>query len=286
MKKNKDSEAKWGYVNIWYLLIPLAVLMVVFIFPLCYMLYMSFFEFEGVGKALGAFTLENYTKFFTSAYYWRVLGVTILLGLISTVICVVIGYPIAYKISRMTGNVRHLFNTITMLTLWVAITVRMFGWMNLTSATGLLNRIITFFTGQSVTLLGSYASVELGLVYCGLPYFIMIMTGPLENIHPSLEEASYVFGAGFFKTFFKVTLPMTWKAAMSGAVLVFALNTAAFVVPVMLGNGKITVMTNLIYSRATYNYDWGFAAALSMIFMVTSLLITNLGNMFSRKKKT
>ncbi len=274
-----------SYVNIWYLLIPLILVLLLFGAPLVKMIYMSFFEFQGVGKPLGAFTFENYTKFFSSIYYWKIMGLTLYLGLLSTIICVIVGYPIAYKVSKMKGNVRHLFNTLTMLPLWVAITVRLFGWMNLMSTNGMINKVISFFTGKSINIMGTYASVEIGLIYCALPYFIMIMTGPLENIHPSIEEASYVFGAGFYKTFFKITLPMTAKAAISGATLVFALNTAAFVVPVMLGSGKVVVMTNLIYNRATYTYDWSFAAALSMVFMSIALVITNCGNLLARERK-
>ena len=110
----------------------------------------------------------------------------------------------------------------------------------------------------------------------------MIMIGPIENVDPHYEEASYVFGAGFMKTFFKVTLPLTIKGVMSGAILVFSLNTAAFLVPMMLGSGKIIVMTNAIYQQATYLYNWSFAAALSVIFMVCALMITNLSRAIER----
>lgn len=278
------SKSSWKHINIWYLIIPLSFLFFIFIVPLLDMLYMSFFKFNGVGNPLGEFTLVNYAKFLSSAYYWQILGVSILLGLVSTIICVIVGYPVAYKISKMRGNLRHFVNTLTLLTLWVAITVRMFGWMNLLSVNGVISNVIASFTGEKYAMLGTYIGVEIGLVYCGLPYFIMIMTGALENLDHSLEEASYVFGAGFFKTIFNVVIPETKEAIFSGAVLVFALNTAAFVVPVILGSGKITVMTNLIYNRATYSYDWGFAAALSVIFLVFSIVIMNLNKMLCLKR--
>lgn len=130
--------------------------------------------------------------------------------------------------------------------------------------------------------MGTYAGVLIGLVHCGLPYIIMILIGPIENIESSLEEASYVFGAGFLKTFFTITIPLTFKGILSGALLVFALNTAAFMVPVMLGSGKITLMTNLVYQQSMFVYDWGFAAAISVIFLITALVITNLGHLIER----
>ena len=281
--KRKFPEDNWTYVNIWYLLIPLAVIIVLYVAPLCRMLYMSFFQFNGVGKPVGDFTLEYYLKFLTSPYYWGVLGRTLYLGLLSTIIIIIVGYPMAYKMSRTKGRLRNLMNTIVILPLWVSISVRLFGWSNVMSSNGFISKLIGLFTKENPVIIGTNSAIIIGLVYCSLPYFIMVMVGPLENIHPSIEEASYVFGAGFYRTFCFITLPMTIKAAVYAGVLVFALNTAAFVVPVMLGSGKITVMPNLIYNRAVFNYDWSFAAALSVIFMITAFIITIIGNSLSKQ---
>lgn len=266
MKKRKQKDFR-SYVNIWYVLIPFLYLVFVYIAPLVKMLYMSFFEFQGVGKPLGAFTLENYSKFITNAFYWKVLGMTVLLSFISTLLCVAVGYPVAYCIARAEAKKKSILTTLVVLPLWVSITIRMYGWMSI-------------FSGGS--LMGTYAGVLIGLVHCGLPYIIMILIGPIENIESSLEEASYVFGAGFLKTFFTITIPLTFKGILSGVLLVFALNTAAFMVPVMLGSGKITLMTNLVYQQSMFVYDWGFAAAISVIFLITALVITNLGHLIER----
>ena len=256
---------------------------VLFIAPLLYMGYMSFFEFNGVGKPMGEFTLKYYQAFITNPSYWIILGRTVLLGLISTVICVVLGYPLAYKIARMQGKQRSVLVAMVVLPLWVSMTIRMFGWMSILSANGVVATVLQLlFPNAEIKLLGTYSAILIGLIHCGLPYFVMIMIGPIENVNSSYEEASYVFGAGFLKTFFKVTLPLTLKGAMSGAILVFALNTAAFLVPMMLGSGKVIVMTNTIYQQATYLYNWSFAAALAVIFMACALLITNLSRLVER----
>lgn len=263
MTKKRET---WSYVNKWYIIVPLLYLAIVFLAPLLKMLYMSFFEFQGVGQDLGAFTLENYLRFITDAYYWKVLGLSVLLSFISCIFCVIMGYPVAYKIARMQGRAKSILTVIVVLPLWVSITVRMFGWMSVLSENGLLDMLVHVFNpqGDSISLMGTYGSVLIGLIHCGLPYMIMILIGPIGNISQSVEEASYVFGAGFWKTIFKVTLPLTFEGIVSGFILCFALNTAAFVVPVMLGSGKIVVMTTLIYQQATYIYDWGFAAAISL----------------------
>lgn len=258
MNREKDT---WSYINIWYLIIPLAYVILFFVLPLIKMFYLSLFEFNGVNQPLGAFTWSNYMKFITSKYYWWVLLKTVGLSLLSAIICVIMGYPIAYHICRMEGKIKSIVTAMVMLPLWVSITVRLFGLMTIVEC-------------------GTYLAVEIGLVYCGLPYMIMILTGPIGNVSQSVEEASYVCGAGFWTTFFKITLPLTIKGVISGFMLVFALNTAAFVVPVMLGSGKIITMTTLIYQQATYIYDWGFAAAISMIFLIVSMALTNIGKIY------
>ena len=283
MFSRKQKAEEWSYVNRWYLIIPFVFLLVFFIAPLLYMGYKSFFEFNGVGEPLGEFTLRYYQDFFTNSSYWIILGRTVLFGLASTVICVLLGYPLAYKIARMRGKRRSILTAMVVLPLWVSMTIRMFGWMSILSANGVLATILqTIFSDSEIKLLGTYTAILIGLVHCGLPYFVMIMIGPIENVDLNYEEASYVFGAGFLKTFFQVTLPLTLKGAMSGAILVFALNTAAFLVPMMLGSGKVIVMTNTIYQQATYLYNWSFAAALAVIFMVCALLITNLSRLVER----
>jgi len=228
------------------------------------------FQFQGVGKPLGDFTWGNYARFVSDPYYWRTLGKSVGLSFLSAVICVIMGYPVAYHLCRITGKIKHIITAMVILPLWVPITVRLFGLMTLVDT-------------------GTFLAVEIGLVYCGLPYMIMILTGPIGNINPSVEEASYVCGAGFWTTFFKITLPLTVKGMISGFMLVFALNTAAFVVPVMLGSGKIVTMTTLIYQQATYIYDWGFAAAISVIFLVVTMTLTNSGKLLeiwaARKEK-
>lgn len=284
MTKKREN---WSYVNKWYIIVPLLYLSIVFIAPLLKMFYISCFRFQGVGQELGGFTLDNYLKFLTDVYYWKVLGVSVLLSFISCIFCVIMGYPVAYKIARMEGRAKSILTVIVVLPLWVSITVRMFGWMSVLSEGGLLDMLFRIFHpgGNSLKIMGTYISVLIGLIHCGLPYMIMILIGPIGNVNQSVEEASYVFGAGFWKTIFKVTLPLTFEGIISGFILCFALNTAAFVVPVMLGSGKIVVMTTLIYQQAMYIYDWGFAAAISVIFLIITMILTNMDKFYIMLEK-
>ncbi|MGZ7445043.1 ABC transporter permease [Paenibacillus sp. TH7-28] len=253
----RRSEKKWTYVNKWFIAVPLLFLTLFFLIPLVKLLYMSLFESDTSGSA-GELSLASYARFLTDPFYLKILGQTLGLGLVSTLICIVMGYPVAYKIARMTGKARSFATACVVFPLWVSITIRIFGWLTIL---------------QPLSLVGNYAGVLIGLVHVGLPFMIMTLISPIENVDRSLEDASYVFGAGFLGTFFKVVFPLTLPGVVSGALLVFSLNTAAFIVPMMLGSGKILVMTTLIYQQALFVYDWSFAAAIAVILLAASLLI-------------
>ena len=246
MNKSK-KEKKWTYVNKWYIILPFIFLLVIYLIPLVRMLWLSICDEE-----TGQYTLQ---------------------------------YPIAYKIAHMTGIKRSIATTFLVLPLWVSITIRMFGWMAILPKSGVFSIVLQalHIIDEPMNFLGSDVGVIMGLIHCGLPYFAMIMISPIENVDTCVEEASYVFGAGFIKTFFKVTLPLTLPGIISGALLVFALNTAAFMVPVMLGGGKVMVMTNMIYQQTMFIFDWSFAAALSVILLVVSMLIVSLSSFLSNK---
>ena len=279
MNKSK-KEKKWTYVNKWYIILPFIFLLVIYLIPLVRMLWLSICDEE-----TGQYTLQYFADFFSDPYYIGILTRTITLSLWSVVFCIIMGYPIAYKIAHMTGIKRSIATTFLVLPLWVSIMIRMFGWMAILPKSGVFSIVLQalHIIDEPMNFLGSDVGVIMGLIHCGLPYFAMIMISPIENVDTCVEEASYVFGAGFIKTFFKVTLPLTLPGIISGALLVFALNTAAFMVPVMLGGGKVMVMTNMIYQQTMFIFDWSFAAALSVILLVVSMLIVSLSSFLSNK---
>ena len=278
--KKTNKEKKWTYVNKWYVIIPLAFLLIIYLIPLARMLWLSICD-----EDTGVYTLEYFVKFFSDPYYINILVRTVELSLWSVVFCIIMGYPIAYQIARMKGIKRSIATTFLVLPLWVSITIRMFGWMCILPKSGVFSIILQAMhvISEPTNFLGSDVGVIMGLIHCGLPYFAMIMISPIENVDTYVEEASYVFGANFIKTFCKVTLPLTLHGIISGALLVFALNTAAFMVPVMLGAGKVMVMTNMIYQQTMFIFDWSFAAALSVILLVVSMAIIVVSSFVSNK---
>ena len=275
-------EKQWTYVNNWYIIIPLIFMGAFFLIPLAKVFILSFFPNDGSG-----FSIKDYIYFLTDPFYLKVLFVSLALGLASTIVCLLMGYPIAYHIARTKGQARSIATAAVMLPLWVSVIIRMYGWMALLTKDGLVNSVLQFLhlVNEPISFIGNYSGVLIGLVHCGLPFMIMTLISPIENVDRNLEDASYVFGGGFMKTFFKVTLPLTIPGVMSGSLLVFALNTAAFVVPMMLGSGKFIVMTTLMRQQALFVFDWPFTAAIAVILFTASIILVWLSRKISKDNK-
>lgn len=262
-------------MNKWYIVIPLCFMAVIYLAPLVRMLWLSISD-----EKTGQYSLKYFVMFFTDSYYVGMLLKTVMLSIWSVIFSILMGYPLAYKIAHMRGLKRNLATTFVVLPLWCSITIRMFGWMCILPKSGVFSILLQWLhlIPGPTNFMGTDIGVIMGLIHCGLPYFIMIMISPIENIPPNVEEASYIFGAGFAKTMFKVVLPITGPGIVSGALLVFALNTAAFMVPQMLGAGKVLVMTNMIYQQTMFLFNWSYAAALSVILMTVSFLVIAVSN--------
>jgi len=281
------TDGRWPNVNRLYVIIPLIFLTLCFLIPLAKLFYLSLFQVESVGVVGDSVSLANYARFLGDFFYLKILLVSVGLGFASTVICVIMGYPVAYKIARTRGRARALVMACVVLPLWVSITIRMFGWMAVLTQNGLINSLLKslHLVDNPATFIGTYLGVLAGLVHCGLPFMIMTLISPIENVSPDLENASYVFGGGFWYTFFRVVLPLTVPGIFSASLLVFALNTAAFMVPMMLGGGKIVVMTTLMYQQALFVYDWPFTAAIAVILMITSMTLVVVSRRLARGSK-
>lgn len=281
------SDGRWINVNKLYVIIPLIFLTLCFLVPLAKLFYKSLFLVEAVGVVGDSASLANYARFLGDIFYLKILLVSVGLGFASTVICVIMGYPVAYKIARSRGRARAIVMACVVLPLWISITIRMFGWMAVLTQNGLFNSLLKslHLVDNPTTFIGTYVGVLAGLVHCGLPFMIMTLISPIENVSPDLENASYVFGGGFWYTFFRVVLPLTVPGIFSASLLVFALNTAAFMVPMMLGGGKIVVMTTLMYQQALFVYDWPFTAAIAVILMVTSMTLVIVSRRLARGSK-
>lgn len=250
----------------------LIFLVLAFFFPALNMLSLSVISPATDG---GGFTLEHYAKFFTDDYYAGVAFRTFRLSLIITAACVLIGFPLALIMSRSPNWVRSVLIMLVILPLMTSVVIRTFGWLVILGPGGLISWVLqtTGLVGHQVSLMHTESGIVIAMVQVLLPFQVLTVLGSLNRVGPELEEASRVMGAGFFQTIRLVSLPLSIPGIVSGSLLVFALSISSFITPSLVGGVRLPVMAGSIYQQVTGSFDWGFAAALSVLLLGATLLL-------------
>ena len=219
------------------------------------------------------FTLEHYAKFFTDPDFLIVLWRSLLMALKTTVICLLLGYPIAYFISRSSEKVQNLLVLVITIPMWINMLVRTYAWIGLLSEGGLIQRLLSLFGFGSGELLYTEGAVLLGMVYNFLPFMVLQINTSLCKMDHSLLEASSDLGANPRQTFIKVTLPMSLPGVINGITLVFLPAVSSFFIPKLLGGGQYFLIGNLIENQFITVGEWNFGSAISMIMAVIMMLL-------------
>lgn len=254
----------------WLLLLPAIVLLALaFITPVAGMLLMS------VQSSAGGFTLDNFTRLFTSEYHLQAALRSLRLGVIQTVITLIIAIPLSYVMARAGSKVRSFLLIVVILPLMTSVVVRTFGWVVLMGPSGLLMKIpgAEFLVGGTQGFLGTETGVVIAMVQVLLPFAVLSILGVISGIRPQLEEASRTLGAGFWRTLWHVVLPLAIPGIVAGASLVFVLSVSSFITPRFIGGAQIPVFAQTIYIDATTNLDWSFAAAQAVLLFAGVMLV-------------
>jgi putative spermidine/putrescine transport system permease protein len=221
-------------------------------------------------------TLQNYARFLFEGLYWRVIWRSTELGITVTLCCLVLGFPLAYRLARMHGSSRRgLVVMLLLFPLMTSVVVRSYGWLILLGDSGLLNTVLTGLglVDEPVRLLYTSTGTIIALVEVLLPYMVLSLMAVIQDIHTSLEEAAASLGAGGGRVFIDIVLPLAMPGVAAGSVLVFILAIGAFVTPALIGGAKILVVPMLVYQQAITVLNWPFAAAISFIFLAFVLLL-------------
>ena len=221
------------------------------------------------------FTLFNYIKALTDPYYLGVLGDTLLFGIITTAVCLVLGYPVAYHLARSKSRYKGFLYAGILSPLLVGVVIRCYGWMVILADNGLINDILIKIgiIKTNAHLMYNYFGVGVGLVHVFLPFMILPILGNIQSIDPALEAAARSLGASKMKTFFRVVLPLSLPGIQSGAILVFVLTISAYVIPILLGGFKVMIMPTLVVQQVLESFLWPFGAALAMIMFAAALIV-------------
>ena len=213
------------------------------------------------------FTLDNFKRI-GEPIYLEVLLKSLLLGLASVAICLLLGYILAYAITRFRDSVQDLLILLVTIPMWINTLLRTYAWISILSDNGLINKLLGVFGIDPVTFMYTDFAVMLGLISDMLPFMVIPIHASIRKIDPSLIEASYDLGANPKITFWKVTFKMSIPGVINGVLMTFLLSISTFVIPKLLGGGQYMLIGNLIENQFISVGNWNFGSAISIILMI------------------
>ena len=239
------------------------------------MALIAMYSFMEPGNSIVSFslTLEHYVRFFTDPDFLLVLWNSIVIAVKTTIICLLVGYPIAYFISRCDEKAQNLWVLAITMPTWINMLVRTYAWIGLLSEGGLIYQLFALFGFKDVQLLYTEGAVLLGMVYNFLPFMILQINTSLCKMDHSLLEAAADLGANGAQTFRSVTLPLSLPGVINGITLVFLPAVSSFFIPKLLGGGKYFLVGNLIENQFITVGEWNFGSAISMIMAIIMMLM-------------
>ncbi|WP_420346585.1 ABC transporter permease [Pelagibius sp.] len=249
-------------------------LTVFMIVPCLIVFFFSFFERGVYGGIEYIFGFDNFLRAAEPIYLSIFLG-SARIAALATLIAVIIAYPAAYAISLARKDRQNTYLFLVMLPFWSNYLIRTYAWIVLLNREGLINKALggAGVISEPLNILYNDFAVVTGLVYNYLPFVILAIYASLQRLSPELREASTDLGAPAWKTFLRVTLPLTLPGVAAGAVFVFVLSIGNFITPDLLGGGRIQMVGNLIYDQFLSARDWPFGAALSLILIFIMMLL-------------
>ena len=252
--------------------VPYMVWMAVMIVVPMLMILLYAFTREGNSVATVQFTLENFARFFEDEVFLEVLKRSLLIALLTTVLCVLLGYPVAYCIAKREGGSNLFLILLITLPTWINMLVRTYAWVGILQDNGVINRFLELIGLEPVEMLHTTFAVVLGMVYNFIPFMILQIHSSLAKMDKSLLEAAEDLGANRVQSFFRITLPLSVPGIMSGITLVFLPAVSSFFIPQLLGGGQFVLIGNVIETQFLTSGDWNFGSAISLIMAVIIMI--------------
>lgn len=257
----------------WLLAPSLALLIGLFYVPQLLMLLVSLGRRTAYGGVERAFSLENYLRALEPLYL-VILGRSLALATATTLLCLALGYPVAWWLARRAPpRWRNALLVLVILPFWTSFLVRMYAWIVLLRTEGVVNLVLGALGLAPAELLYNDFAVALGQLYGELPFMIIPLYVSIEKLDPSLLEAAADLGADARRTFTRVVVPQTLPGIVAGCVLVFIPSLGAYLAPDLLGGGKTAYVGNLIQSQFAVARDMPFGAALSFVLSLVVILL-------------
>ena len=268
----------------WALALPLAAFFALFfIAPLGLLVAISF---ETERQMTGTLGVGQYAAFLSDGLNLAVLRDTLLVGAKATLLCLLFGYPLAWLCTKVSARWQAVLIFLVVLPIVTSVVVRTFAWIVILGRHGIVNEAILALglSAQPLKLLFSETGVVIVLAQVQMPLMVLPLITTLQRIDPNLESASQALGAGAWRTFFKVTLPLSLPGIIAGTILTYTACVTAFVTQSLIGGSRLLFMPMMIFQQAMDLQNWPFAAAVSVIFMVSVLLIVAMLVALSRSR--
>jgi spermidine/putrescine transport system permease protein len=267
------NKTKW-------LLTPVLIWLGLFlIVPMLIVVAMSFMQRDTLGNVVYHFSWEGYMTFWDSLYlgiYWD----TMVLSVTTTLICLFVSYPLAYYIAGSSPRMQNWGLILITIPFWINFLIRTYAWVLLLRTQGVVNSILMHWgwIDEPLQMLYTKGAVLLGMVYNFIPFMVLPLYVAIEQIDRRLLDAASDLGASRWKAFWNITLPQSKAGIMTGSILVFVSTAGMFVVTDILGGSKSSMISNIIQSQFLGARNWPFGSALSVIFVLTSLVLIVLFN--------
>ena len=243
----------------------IAVIMI----PLGWLFYLSL-----IGKG-GEFSLVNYQKMIEYKSYARVYLTTFEVSFLTTLVCILIGYPLAYFLAQLPQRMAGIFMLTVLLPFWTSLLVRTYAWLVLLQKKGLLNEfaIQIGLWETPVKLVHNMTGTLIGMAHIMLPFLVLPLYGAMRRIEPDLMRAAANLGAKPVQVFWKVFFPMSLPGMVAGSLIVFVLCLGFYVTPAVLGGGRVVMVATQITAILENQFNWGAASALGVVLLIATLII-------------
>jgi putative spermidine/putrescine transport system permease protein len=263
------------------LALPLAgFFLVFFITPLLLLIFVSLHT----DPEMKRFGFDQFHKFLSDPYSLKVLGQTLVIGAETTALCLLLGFPLAWLYVRSPGWLRGVLILIILLPLLTSVVVRTFAWIVILGRLGIVNSALMTLglIDTPLRLLYSEGGLVVALAQVHMPLMVLPLITALSRVDPNLADASAALGAGAWRTFLRITVPLTLAGIIAGCLLTYCMSLTAFITQTLVGGGQMLLMPGYIYQQVATAQDWPFAAAISVIFLVAVLAAVTVFNLLGR----
>lgn len=251
---------------------PLAIVFVTLVLtPLILTFVLSFSNYDYATGVQPGYTLEHYASIVTDPYFLNIFWRTFWIAGLTTLICIVIGAPEAYILSRMKRPWRSVFLLVVLSPLLVSLVVRAFGWSMLLGPAGVLGRAADAL-GLG-PLLYTPTAIIIGLVHVMLPFMVIPVWTSLQKLDPTVEHAAYSLNASRLQTLTRVVMPQAMPGILSGSLIVFGLSASSFAIPALLGGRRLKMVATIVYDEFLTELNWPLGASIAILLLIANVII-------------